>query len=200
MRAAAACSGVEVVRGRVRRLIETDLAAARDAHPDQASEARVGHRTGELGALRGQVGDGLIDVVAQQEELVVTTRRGLAGGVDAQLGRRELEDEPATVRRRRSACRARRGRTPAQRLGRRRRGSRVRRRSCRVASGEAEQALHQRSVIRHRDGRREDADTAATRPRPGSARPTAPARARPGASDRRRSPWRCPTRADRESC
>ena len=44
----------------------------------------------ELDALGPQVGDGGVDVVARQGQLVV----GRLGGVDADLARREGEDEP----------------------------------------------------------------------------------------------------------
>ena len=75
-------------------LVEAELADPGDGEVADPAEALVGDRPGELHALRAQVGDGRVDVVAHQVELVP---RLAVGGMDPELGGREGEDQPAAA-------------------------------------------------------------------------------------------------------
>ena len=83
------------------RLVEIKLAAARELQGGEQTPTGVVDRPGELHALALQLRGCGFNVVAQEVELVaacqlVAARRSsFVGGMDAQLGGRQGEDEPA---------------------------------------------------------------------------------------------------------
>lgn len=77
------------------RLVQQHLDAAGQDHGEPDAEAHVLRLAAKLHALRVELGLRGRDVVAEQAELVV--RRPL-GGVNAELGRRQREDQPAVAR------------------------------------------------------------------------------------------------------
>jgi hypothetical protein len=79
----------------VLRLVERHLDAARQAHRDPRAEALLGRIPDELDALRPQLLDRVIEVVADQPELVV---RVPVRRMNAELGQRQREDQPAGMR------------------------------------------------------------------------------------------------------
>ena len=79
----------------VPRLVDRELAAIRQPNRGQQAPALVGDVPGHLDALRAQLGQGGVDVVAHQVQLMTG---GSLGRVDGQLGGRQGKDEPAAAR------------------------------------------------------------------------------------------------------
>ena len=85
------------------RLVQADLATARNPEHRDQSPPLIGNVRGELDALGLELGHGLVDIVAHQVETVGA--RWLSAllvaffrcRVNAQLGRRKREDQPARV-------------------------------------------------------------------------------------------------------
>ena len=75
-------------------LIQAKFGAAGKRDGGDKTEAGVGDRAAEFYAALFEIGDGGIDVVAQEVEFVVAS---LFGRVHADFGRREAEDEPAVA-------------------------------------------------------------------------------------------------------
>src|SRR5690242_906595 len=73
-----ACAGVGSVLG-VARLIELDREAARHLEMGDQPVAPFYHRSGELDAARGELGDRLLDVVAVEGDVVAAGRRAVSG-------------------------------------------------------------------------------------------------------------------------
>jgi hypothetical protein len=69
----------------VLRLVQRNLDISREPHPDPASEVFVRRVAGELDPLRPELGDGRVELVADEPELML---RLAVGRVDAELGRR----------------------------------------------------------------------------------------------------------------
>src|SRR5262249_14429314 len=86
--------GLDLDRERVSGLVERNLHIARQPHPDPAPEALVAGLSDELDAFCAKFRDGGIEVVADQPELVF---RLSVGRMDAELRRRQGEDQPAWV-------------------------------------------------------------------------------------------------------
>jgi hypothetical protein len=78
----------------VARLIEAELATAGELERGNQPEALVAHRRCELDSLGLELGDGRLDLVTHEIELVPTTR---VCGMGGQLGRGQGEDEPAAA-------------------------------------------------------------------------------------------------------
>ena len=76
------------------RLVQAEFGAAGEGDGGDETEAGVGDRAAELYATLFEIGDGGIDVVAQEVKLVVAS---LLRRVHADFGRREAEDEPAVA-------------------------------------------------------------------------------------------------------
>jgi MFS family permease len=85
----------ELERGRVPSLVDAQPAAAGQRDGGHPAPALLADRALELHAPGGELGDGLVDVVADQVEL---GRAGGLGGVHGHLGRWELQDQPAAAR------------------------------------------------------------------------------------------------------
>ena len=89
-----------LLRGRlgVLRLEELDFDAAGDGEVGDPAVAVVGDVGGELDAAGAQVGDGPLDVVAVERQIVGAggaATHGTVGGVNAQVAGRKIEDQPA---------------------------------------------------------------------------------------------------------
>src|SRR5712692_4823752 len=76
----------------VPRLVQPEFTAARNLDCRRQAKARFGDRPRKLHSLALQLFDRGFDVVAHEVELLMAL---LLGGVDAQLGGRQCEDEPA---------------------------------------------------------------------------------------------------------
>src|SRR5207253_8274373 len=77
------------------RLVEADVAGARNLQPGQKPPTFVRQRGDELDALPLELVHRLLDVLAHQVELVPARLRC---GMDGELARRQREDQPAVVR------------------------------------------------------------------------------------------------------
>ena len=86
----------EIERSGVPRLVEQHAAATWDLEGDGAAEAAALDTAGERGSLGRQLGDGLLDVVADKRDLMMC--RPAIGRMDAKFRRARSEDEPALVR------------------------------------------------------------------------------------------------------
>jgi DNA-binding CsgD family transcriptional regulator len=82
-------------RRRVPWLVDRELGAVRQPDRRQQAPALVGDVPGHLDALRPQLRERSLDVVAHQVQLVMA---GPALRMDRQLGRGQREDEPAAAR------------------------------------------------------------------------------------------------------
>src|SRR4051812_18031142 len=87
-------SGSQAGCSRVSRLVETDVAAPWQAEPGQSSPSLLGDAAGELDALGLQLLHRRVEVVAHEIQLV---RGRTVRGMHRNLGRRQLEDEPAAA-------------------------------------------------------------------------------------------------------
>src|ERR1017187_2440498 len=91
----------EAVRKRVPGLVEHHLARVRDSQHRGQPESGRRDAASEFRALGPEFGDGLLDVVAHEADLMVLAGRwGTAarwGRVHAKLGRAGAEDEPAVM-------------------------------------------------------------------------------------------------------
>ena len=76
------------------RLIQAKFGAAGECDRGDETEAGVGDRAAEFYAALFEIGDGGIDVVAQEVEFIVAS---LLSRVHADFGGREAEDEPAVA-------------------------------------------------------------------------------------------------------
>ena len=77
------------------RLGESELAPSRKSDRGEQSKAFVADRAAELDSLSLELGNGRMDVVAHEIELVAT---GLVSRVSGELSGWEGEDEPAVMR------------------------------------------------------------------------------------------------------
>jgi hypothetical protein len=75
-------------------LVQAEFGAAGERERGDETEAGVGDRGAELYATLFEIGDGGIDVVAQEVKLVVAS---LLSWVHADFGGREAENEPAVA-------------------------------------------------------------------------------------------------------
>jgi len=75
-------------------LVDRQISAARELNRGEPTPAFVTNRVGDRDAPGGQVRQRLLDVVAQQVELVLPQP---VSGVYGDLGWRQLEDQPATA-------------------------------------------------------------------------------------------------------
>ena len=75
-------------------LVKAELGAAGKSERGDEAEAGVGDGSRELYSAAFEIGDGGVDVVAQEVELVVAS---LFGGVHADFGGRKRENEPAVA-------------------------------------------------------------------------------------------------------
>src|SRR6266545_1221988 len=85
-------------RALVLRLVQADLAGSRNPQMRDQSESLVSDLAVKLSALLRELGHGPLDVLAHKEQLVGSAWERLAGRMDADLRRRQREDEPAVVR------------------------------------------------------------------------------------------------------
>src|SRR5437899_4603088 len=83
----------KVDRGGMPRLIDRQLATARNDHAGDSAESLVADRTGERHALRRKLGHGRFDVIAHQIQLMA----GSLGWMDAELRRGQREDQPTAT-------------------------------------------------------------------------------------------------------
>jgi hypothetical protein len=80
----------------VLRFVQAHLAAARDLESGRQAPAFIRHRRDELHALALELRDRSLDVVAHQEELVMSdVLPPSRAWMDAELGGRQREDQPA---------------------------------------------------------------------------------------------------------
>jgi hypothetical protein len=75
-------------------LVQPELAAARQSDGGREPEALVADRPGDLDPFGFQVGDGRLDVIAHEVELVLAA---LFGRVGRQLRGWQTEDQPAAA-------------------------------------------------------------------------------------------------------
>src|SRR5438874_2595075 len=85
-------SALQVVCGGVAWLVDRQIRAARQLDRGEQTPALVTRRRGDRDAPGGQVRQRLLDVVAHQVELVLPRP---VSGVNGDLGRRQLEEQPA---------------------------------------------------------------------------------------------------------
>src|SRR6266851_6230005 len=87
-------SAIQVVGGGVAWLVDRQIRAARELDRGEQTPALVAERGGDRDTPGGKVRQRLLDVVAHQVELVLPRP---VSRVYGDLGRRQLEDQPATA-------------------------------------------------------------------------------------------------------
>ena len=87
-------SALQVVHDGVAWLIDRQIRAARQLYRGEQTPALVADWVGDRDASGGQVRQHLLDVVTHQVELVLPLP---IGGMNGDLGGRQLEDQPTTA-------------------------------------------------------------------------------------------------------